>query len=144
MLEGARQLEHRRIETRLKPEQDDGLYIISVAARMLSMHPQTLRKYERAGLVQPSRTVGMLRLYSEEDISRLRLIKHLVGDLGLNLAGVQLVIEVFNHLLKIPSRISRTETTDLQPMINETLGELFELLHAHKAQHNKQGVTIHG
>ena len=47
---------------------EDGLYVISVAARMLEMHPQTLRKYERAGLVQPSRTVGMLRLYSEEDI----------------------------------------------------------------------------
>ena len=61
----------------------DGLYVISVAARLLEMHPQTLRKYERSGLVRPSRTVGMLRLYSEEDIVRLRLIKHLVGDLGL-------------------------------------------------------------
>ena len=57
----------------------EGIYVISVAARLLQMHPQTLRKYERAGLVRPSRTVGMLRLYSEEDIVRLRLIKHLVG-----------------------------------------------------------------
>ena len=70
---------------------EDGLYVISVAARLLEMHPQTLRKYERAGLVRPSRTVGMLRLYSEEDIVRLRLIKHLVGDLGLNISGVVLV-----------------------------------------------------
>ena len=52
----------------------EGIYVISVAARLLKMHPQTLRKYERAGLVRPSRTVGMLRLYSEEDIVRLRLI----------------------------------------------------------------------
>ena len=55
---------------------EDGLYVISVAARRLEMHPQTLRKYERAGLVRPARTVGRLRLYSEEDIVRLRLIKH--------------------------------------------------------------------
>ena len=68
----------------------DGLYVISVAARLLEMHPQTLRKYERVGLVMPSRTVGMLRLYSEEDIVRLRLIKHLIGDLGLKLSGVEL------------------------------------------------------
>ena len=53
------------------PEDMDGVYIISVAARILEMHPQTLRKYERAGLVKPSRTVGMLRLYSEVDIARL-------------------------------------------------------------------------
>ena len=56
-----------------------GLYIISVAARLLEMHPQTLRKYERVGLVRPSRTLGMLRLYSQEDIARLRVIKHLVA-----------------------------------------------------------------
>ena len=76
-----------------------GVYIISVAARMLEMHPQTLRKYERLGLVRPSRTVGMLRLYSEEDIVRLELIKHLVGELGLNLAGVRMTIALFNKLI---------------------------------------------
>ena len=54
-----------------------GVYIISVAARLLAMHPQTLRKYERLGLVRPSRTIGMLRLYSQEDIEKLRLIRHL-------------------------------------------------------------------
>ena len=77
----------------------EGVYIISVAARILEMHPQTLRKYERAGLVRPSRTVGMLRLYSDEDIARLRLIKHLVNELGLNVASVQLVLQLFNSLL---------------------------------------------
>ena len=74
--------------------QQRGVYIISVAARLLEMHPQTLRKYERAGFLTPDRTGGMLRLYSEEDISRLQLIKHLVDDLGLNLSGVQLALQV--------------------------------------------------
>ena len=86
--------------------QIEGVYIISVAARILEMHPQTLRKYERAGLVRPSRTGGMLRLYSEEDIARLRLIKLLVGELGLNVAGVQLVIGLFNRLLEAKAGVA--------------------------------------
>jgi DNA-binding transcriptional MerR regulator len=66
-------------------EQD--LYFISVAARMLGMHPQTLRKYERLGLVQPTRTIGSMRLYSRDELERLKLIKRLVDDSGINLAG---------------------------------------------------------
>ena len=113
------------------PEAVEGVYIISVAARILEMHPQTLRKYERAGLITPSRTVGMLRLYSEEDIARLRLIKHLVGDLGLNLAGVQLVLEAFNRLLTIRTRANNVKVSELKGFLGESLDELFELLHAH-------------
>ncbi|MBM2826614.1 MAG: HspR [Dehalococcoidia bacterium] len=78
-----------------------GLYIISVAARILEMHPQTLRKYERAGFIVPSRTIGMLRLYSAEDIARLRLIKHLVENLNLNLAGVELVLQMLPSLVSL-------------------------------------------
>mgnify|MGYP001246029173 CR=1 FL=1 len=70
------------------------LYLISVAARMLGMHPQTLRKYERLGLVQPTRTVGSMRLYSREEIDRLKAIKKLVEDGGINLAGVQRLLSV--------------------------------------------------
>ena len=70
------------------------LYLISVAARMLDMHPQTLRKYERLGLVQPSRTIGSVRVYTREQLERLRLIKHLVDEVGINLAGVQRLLEV--------------------------------------------------
>ena len=81
------------------PEQ--GLYIISVAARILHMHPQTLRKYERVGLVRPSRTAGMLRLYSERDIAKLRMIKHLVDEMRLNLAGVELALSVFERLISV-------------------------------------------
>ena len=98
---------------------EDGLYVISVAARLLEMHPQTLRKYERAGLVRPSRTVGMLRLYSEEDIVRLRLIKHLVGDLGLNIAGVELALGMFNQMLKIKSGLNQAEKSDLKSYLED-------------------------
>ena len=107
----------------------EGVYIISVAARILEMHPQTLRKYERAGLVRPSRTVGMLRLYSEEDIARLRLIKHLVGELGLNVAGVQLVLGLFNRLLEAKAGVAEADDARLREYVDEALDELFEALH---------------
>ncbi len=68
---------------------DDDVYFISVAARMLGMHPQTLRKYERLGLVQPARTIGSMRLYSRDQLEQIKLIKRLVDDAGINLAGVQ-------------------------------------------------------
>jgi MerR family transcriptional regulator/heat shock protein HspR len=77
------------------------LIFISVAARMLSMHPQTLRKYERLGLVQPARTIGSMRLYSAEEIARLRLIKELVEDAGVNLAGVQRLLAVAEGLQRL-------------------------------------------
>ena len=70
------------------------LYLISVAARLLGMHPQTLRKYERLGLVQPHRTLGSMRVYTQQELERLRLIKHLVDELGINLAGVQRLLSV--------------------------------------------------
>ena len=77
------------------------IILISMAARVLGMHPQTLRKYERLGLVRPSRTAGSMRVYSREEIARLRLIKRLVDDLGVNLAGVQqllLIAEVVDRM----------------------------------------------
>jgi MerR family transcriptional regulator/heat shock protein HspR len=70
------------------------LYFISVAARLLGMHPQTLRKYERLGLIRPTRTIGSMRLYSREELARLRLIKELVDEGGVNLAGVQRLLSV--------------------------------------------------
>src|SRR5437867_7797320 len=83
------------------------LYFISVAARMLGMHPQTLRKYERLGLIQPSRTIGSMRLYSRDELERLRLIKRLVDERGINLAGVQ-------RLLSIAEVVHR-----IQPLMDE-------------------------
>ncbi len=76
-------------------------YFISTAARLLGLHPQTLRKYERLGLVQPTRTVGSMRVYSTEELQRLRLIKHLVDELGINLAGVQRLLSVAESAQRI-------------------------------------------
>ena len=91
--------------------EQEGLYIISVAARILSMHPQTLRKYERVGLIQPARTIGMLRLYSERDVGELRIIKHLVDEVGLNLAGVELVMSMMRRLTSFRQVLSATRGT---------------------------------
>ncbi len=77
------------------------LFFISMAAEMLGMHPQTLRKYERLGLIQPSRTIGSMRLYSREELERLRLIKRLVDELGINLAGVQRLLAVAEVMQRI-------------------------------------------
>lgn len=77
---------------------NEPLFVISVAARLVEMHPQTLRKYEREGLIAPSRTQGNLRLYSDRDIEQLRQVKYLVEDRGLNLAGVQLALELTQRL----------------------------------------------
>ena len=68
---------------------------------MLGMHPQTLRKYERLGLVQPARRIGTMRLYSRHEIERLRLIKRLVDDLGVNLAGVHQLLEIAEVMRRI-------------------------------------------
>ena len=110
-------------------EQLEGVYIISVAARILEMHPQTLRKYERIGLVRPSRTMGMLRLYSEEDVARLRLIKHLVVEMGLNLAGVQLALRLFNRLLRMKSQLRNLQGDELKEALNESIDEMLGTLH---------------
>lgn len=72
----------------------DDLFFISMAARHLGMHPQTLRKYERLGLVRPTRTIGSVRVYTRDEIERLRAIKYLVDELGINLAGVQRLLSV--------------------------------------------------
>jgi MerR family transcriptional regulator, heat shock protein HspR len=80
---------------------DDDLYFISVAARMLGMHPQTLRKYERLGLIQPSRTIGSMRLYSREELDRIKAIKRLVDDGGINLAGVQRLMSAADVVQRI-------------------------------------------
>ncbi len=86
---------------------NEPVFVISVAARLVEMHPQTLRKYEREGLIAPSRTVTNLRLYSDQDIERLRQVKHLVEDRGLNLAGVQLALEVTRDLRALRDRVER-------------------------------------
>jgi MerR family transcriptional regulator/heat shock protein HspR len=84
-------------------------YMISVAAELVGMHPQTLRIYENKGLVRPGRTPGGTRLYSELDLDRLRLIQRLTTDLGLNLAGVARVIALEDELAQMRARFDRLE-----------------------------------
>ncbi len=86
-------LKLRRASARVTITTDD-LYFISMAAQQLGMHPQTLRKYERLGLIRPTRTIGSVRVYSRDEIERLRTIKYLVDELGINLAGVQRLLSV--------------------------------------------------
>jgi MerR family transcriptional regulator, heat shock protein HspR len=107
----------------------EGVYIISVAARILDMHPQTLRKYERLGLVNPNRTVGMLRLYSREDIRKILLIRHLMENLGLNLAGVEFALHLVDNLFGLRERLSQAaEGTSLQGLIDREMSQLFHNL----------------
>ena len=84
-------------------------YMISVAAELVGMHPQTLRIYESKGLVTPQRTAGNTRLYSDADLERLRLIHQLTQELGLNLAGVEHVIRLEEQLRRMQARMARVE-----------------------------------
>ena len=88
---------------------DPPRYMISVAAELLGMHPQTLRQYEEKGLVRPQRTAGNTRLYSEADLERLRLIQKLTTELGLNLAGVEAVLDLEEQLQRMHARMERLE-----------------------------------
>jgi MerR family transcriptional regulator/heat shock protein HspR len=108
------------------------LYFISVAARMLGMHPQTLRKYERLGLVQPTRTVGSMRLYSRDELQRLKAIKRLVDDGGVNLAGVQRLLSIAEVVQRIRPLMPSVSEEPLSPRdarrLSHELDELARML----------------
>ena len=93
-------------------------YMISVAAELVGMHPQTLRIYEQKGLVRPQRTAGNTRLYSDADVERLRLIQRLTTELGLNLAGVERVLHMEDELLRMRRRLERMEL-DMRKALDE-------------------------
>ena len=109
-------------------EQD--LYFISVAARMLGMHPQTLRKYERLGLVRPTRTIGSMRLYSRAELERLKLIKRLVDGAGINLAGVQRLLSIAKVLQRVRPlmRDESLSNRDARRRLVQELDELSRML----------------
>jgi MerR family transcriptional regulator/heat shock protein HspR len=88
---------------------DRPIYMISVAAELVGVHPQTLRQYEDKGLVRPKRTPGGTRLYSEADVERLRIIQRLTTEVGLNLAGVELVLRLEDELRKAHAQIDRMQ-----------------------------------
>jgi len=88
---------------------DRGRYMISVAAELAGLHPQTLRMYEARGLIRPARTPGGTRLYSESDVERLRLVQRLTTELGLNLAGVEHVLRLEDELRRLRARMDQLE-----------------------------------
>ena len=86
---------------------DEPCFVISVAARIVGVHAQTLRHYERVGLIWPSRTVGRQRLYSMADIDRLRRLKALTEDMGLNLAGAEVALKLMNRIEELEGEVNR-------------------------------------
>lgn len=91
---------------------DEPLFLISVVAKILSIHPQTLRQYEREGLIEPSRTDGKMRLYSQKDIDKIKLILRLTRDMGVNLAGVDVILKL------------KTQINEFEALIDELRLEL--------------------
>ena len=106
------------------------LFFISMAARLLGTHPQTLRKYERLGLVQPSRTIGSMRLYSRDELERLKLIKRLVDGAGINLAGVQRLLEIAEIVQRLRPlmREDNLSARDTRRRLSQELDELSRML----------------
>ena len=116
------------------PKQKRALYMISVVADMFDIHPQTLRAYEREGLLRPARTDGNTRLYSQEDIERIELILRLTKDLGVNLAGVEVILNM------------RERMDEMQRRMNEMFQEMLrrmetEFKHLEQEQQNAEGLV---
>ena len=107
----------RRRVTRLEVETDRGVFMISVAAELADMHPQTLRMYEARGLIEPKRSPKGTRLYSQEDVDMLRRIQEMTADLGLNLAGVERVLEMEKEIEEMQARIEEIELEALQAQV---------------------------
>src|SRR5574341_1528345 len=102
---------------------DEPIYVISVAARLVEMHPQTLRYYERAGLLKPMRSSGKIRLYSQREIERLRKIARLTNELGVNLAGVEIIMDLTERLENLQEWMRQREA-ELQAEIDRLRSEL--------------------
>jgi MerR family transcriptional regulator/heat shock protein HspR len=104
------------------------LYFISMAARLLDMHPQTLRKYERLGLVTPTRTVGSMRVYTSDELERLRLIKRLVEDAGVNLAGVQRLLSIAEAVQRLRPLVRDDGRTDVRRRMAQEIDRISEIV----------------
>jgi MerR family transcriptional regulator/heat shock protein HspR len=103
--------------TRIEVATDRGVFMISVAAQLANMHPQTLRMYEARGLIEPQRSPKGTRLYSQEDVEKLRRIQEMTADLGLNLAGVERVLDLEREIEQMNDRMEELETEALQAQV---------------------------
>ena len=108
---------------------DEPCYVISVVAKLIDLHPQTLRYYDKIGLLRPSRTAGRTRLYSPRDIEKLRKINRLTEDLGVNLAGVEVILNMSHRIEEMQKELARMQRQSeqqiqrLQQRIRELVGE---------------------
>lgn len=94
----------------MNPNDEDPCYVISVAARMVGVQTYTLRYYEKIGIMEPSRSKGNIRLYSDRDIAYLRRVKTLMDDLGVNLAGVEVIMHMTQRLIELQHRMAELES----------------------------------
>jgi len=123
--------EPHQVSSTATREAHAALYVISVAARLVELHPTTLRKYERVGFLEPSRTPGRTRLYSSADIRRLRQIKRLVDEREINLAGVQMALDLTSLLREITSQLDQAQDVEaLRRRVHAPLREAFATLGA--------------
>lgn len=112
----------------------EGVYVMRVASRLSGMHPQTLRKYERVGLLAPTR-IGALRMYSDEDIALLKMIKYLIGNLGLNLAGVELAMRMGSGLRTLKRQADALpEGSPSRDGMERTIEQMLRLIEAPEAR----------
>ena len=103
------EIRRTRTTTRVEVSSDRGVFMISVAAELAEMHPQTLRMYEARGLIEPKRSPKGTRLYSHEDVEKLRRIQEMTAELGMNLAGVERVFELEEQLESVQRRVRALE-----------------------------------
>ena len=114
-------VERRRFNTKAEESlPDDPVYVISVAARMIGVHQQTLRTYEREGLIEPARSNGRMRMYSDVDIARLRTIRRLVDELGVNLAGAGVILNLTQRMAQMQEEVNELRA-ELQRQRNRHL-----------------------
>jgi len=127
-----------------QPQRDQGVYMISVAAELAGMHPQTLRIYEARGLITPKRSAGKTRLYSQEDVDRLRRIQELTSEMGMNLAGVEKVFELEEELEKMRARMARLQakTDELEVEMAEELERVKKSFRAEIVRYEPPGASL--
>jgi MerR family transcriptional regulator/heat shock protein HspR len=126
------------------PDPRRGVYMISVAAELAGMHPQTLRIYESRGLITPQRSAGKTRLYSQDDVERLRRIQELTSELGMNLAGVEKVFELEAELEKMRARMDRLQqkTAELEQEMAAELERVKKSFRAEVVRYEPPGSAL--
>jgi MerR family transcriptional regulator, heat shock protein HspR len=128
-----------------QPNRNQGVYMISVAAELAGMHPQTLRIYEARGLITPKRSAGKTRLYSQEDVERLRRIQELTSELGMNLAGVEKVFELEEELEKMRARMARLQAKadELEQEMADEIDRVKKSFRAEIVRYEPPGSLLH-